>query len=582
MTAKVIEKPLTDFICKPNMIDYDTADSTVPQCQIEGLPDGGVNICYEAVDRHLNHGLGNKAAILWHGKKGDYREISYAELASETSRFASVLDQLGVARGERVFGLAGRVPELYIALLGSLKFGAVFSPLFSAFGPEPIKSRMEIGQASVLVTTERIYLKKVKPWRDQLKCLKHILLLDVKAEPPEGCHNLKNLLAQASCDFPVAQTTADDMALLHFTSGTTGQPKGAVHVHQAVRHHILSAYFALDLKQQDIYWCTADPGWVTGTSYGIIAPLCHGVTMVVDEAEFDPQRWYELLQNQKVTVWYTAPTAVRMLMKAGNELPATKDLSHLRFIASVGEPLNPEAVVWGQKTLGLPFHDNWWQSETGGIMIANYAALPIKPGSLGKPIPGIEVALVGRTPEGKINLLPGNDVTGEIAIKTGWDSMFRAYLDQNERYQSCFSDGWYLSGDLARRDSDGYYWFIGRSDDVIKTAGHLIGPFEVESVLVAHPAVAEAAVIGIPDPVVGDMIKAFVSLHKGYNADDDLRKTLLGHARKHLGAAVAPKEIDFRENLPKTRSGKIMRRLLKARELGLPEGDISTLESDEK
>ena len=582
MTAKVIEKPLTDFICKPNMNDYDTADSTVPQCQTDGLPDGGVNICYEAVDRHLNHGLGNKAAILWHGKKGGCREISYAELASETSRFASVLDRLGVTRGERVFGLAGRVPELYIALLGSLKFGAVFSPLFSAFGPEPIKSRMEIGQASVLVTTERIYLKKVKPWRDQLKCLKHILLLDVKAEPPEGCHNLKHLLAQASCDFPVVQTTADDMALLHFTSGTTGQPKGAVHVHQAVRHHILSAYFALDLKQQDIYWCTADPGWVTGTSYGIIAPLCHGVTMVVDEAEFDPHHWYELLQNQKVTVWYTAPTAVRMLMKAGDELPATKDLSHLRFIASVGEPLNPEAVVWGQKTLGLPFHDNWWQSETGGIMIANYAALPIKAGSLGKPIPGIEVALVGRTPEGKINLLPGNDMTGEIAIKTGWDSMFRAYLDQYERYQSCFSDGWYLSGDLARRDSDGYYWFIGRSDDVIKTAGHLIGPFEVESVLVAHPAVAEAAVIGIPDPVVGDMIKAFVSLHNGFNADDDLRKILLGHARKHLGAAVAPKEIDFRENLPKTRSGKIMRRLLKARELGLPEGDISTLESDEK
>ncbi|MGH1460734.1 MAG: acetate--CoA ligase [Neptuniibacter sp.] len=582
MALAVIEKPQASFTCKPNMLDYDTADCTVAQCQIDGLPGGSINICYEAVDRHARHGKGDKTAIRWHGKKGESRDFSYLEVARQTSRFASVLSQLGVSPGDRVFGLAGRVPELYFALLGSLKFGAVFSPLFSAFGPEPIKARMEIGNASVLVTTERIYLKKVKPWRDQLTSLKHVLLLDVKSEAPEDCHNLKELLAGADAEFPVANTAPGDMALLHFTSGTTGKPKGAVHVHQAVQHHILSAYFALDLQPDDIYWCTADPGWVTGTSYGIIAPLCHGLTMIVDEAEFDPLRWYELLQNEKVTVWYTAPTAVRMLMKAGDELPAKEDLSHLRFIASVGEPLNPEAVVWGQKVLGLPFHDNWWQSETGGIMIANYAAMPIKPGSLGKPVPGIEVSLVERTPNGKVNFLEGSDVTGEIAIKAGWDSMFRAYLNQEERYQSCFVDGWYLSGDLARRDHDGYYWFIGRSDDVIKTAGHLIGPFEVESVLVAHPAVAEAAVIGIPDPIMGDMLKAYVSLHNGYSADDVLRKALLGHARKHLGAAVAPKDISFRENLPKTRSGKIMRRLLKARELGLPEGDISTLESDEK
>lgn len=582
MPFATIEKNGIKSSIQPNMLEYTAADCGVAGCQIDGLPDGSVNICYEAVDRHLSKGYADKAAIRWHGKSGEKRIISYAELAELTSRFASVLQTLGVHPGERVFGLAGRVPELYISLLGSLKFGAVFSPLFSAFGPEPIRSRMEIGEASVLVTTERIYRKKIRDWRDQLPSLKHILLLDVKGETPQGCHKLSDLLDQADPHFPVAHTSPSDMALLHFTSGTTGKPKGAVHVHEAVRHHIISAYFALDLHPEDVYWCTADPGWVTGTSYGVIAPLCLGVTMVIDEAEFDPLRWYQLLEEERVTVWYTAPTAVRMLMKAGDELPAACNLSQLRFIASVGEPLNPEAVVWGNNVLGLPFHDNWWQSETGGIVVSNYATMPIKPGSMGRPVPSIEVALVERLAEGTISVLTGDDVTGEIAIKAGWPSMFRGYLNQSERYQSCFSQGWYLSGDLASRDSDGYYWFVGRSDDVIKTAGHLIGPFEVESILIEHPAVAEAAVIGIPDPIVGEMIKAYVALNKGFIGDDSLRKELLGHARKHLGAAVAPKVIEFRENLPKTRSGKIMRRLLKARELGLPEGDISTLESDEK
>ncbi len=582
MAFTLIEKSSEQRTSQPNLPAYQSGDSNPQACQIDGLPGGAINIAYEAVDRHLTKGLAHKDALRWHGKKGQRCTYSYAQLAEQTSRFASVLDSLHLQPGERVFGLAGRVPELYIALLGSLKFGAVFAPLFSAFGPEPIRSRMEIGNASVLVTTERLYRKKIQPWRDQLSCLKHVLLLDVKGELPSGCHDLSEQLVQADPLFPVARTAPEDMALLHFTSGTTGKPKAAVHVHQAVQHHIRSAYYALDLQPQDIYWCTADPGWVTGTSYGIIAPLCHGLTLIVDEAEFDPRRWYQLLQDEAVSIWYTAPTAIRMLMKAGDTLPAEYDLSQLRFISSVGEPLNPEAVIWGDQVLGLPFHDNWWQSETGGIMIANYAASAIKPGSMGLPVPGIEVALAKRLPEGKVEILPGNDVTGELVIKAGWSSMFRDYLGQPQRYQSCFSQGWYLSGDLARRDADGYYWFIGRSDDVIKTAGHLIGPFEVESILLEHPAVAEAAIIGIPDPVAGEIIKAYVSLHSGYSPDEVLRLSLLGHARKHLGAAVAPKEIAFRENLPKTRSGKIMRRLLKARELGLPEGDISTLESDEK
>jgi acetyl-CoA synthetase len=321
---------------------------------------------------------------------------------------------------------------------------------------------------------------------------------------------------------------------------------------------------------------------VTGTSYGIVAPLTNGVTMIVDEADFDAERWYRILQEQKVTVWYTAPTAIRMLMKVGAGIARKYDLSAIRFMASVGEPLNPEAVVWSQETFGRPFHDNWWQTETGGIMIANYASMDIRPGSMGRPLPGVEAAVVERVSGGGVKPVDAPMATGELALKPGWPSMFRGYLHEDERYAKCFASGWYLSGDLAMRDADGYFWFVGRADDVIKSSGHLIGPFEVESALMEHPAVAEAGVIGKPDPIAGEIVKAFVALKPGHKPGEALRKELLGHARKRLGPAVAPKEIDFRSNLPRTRSGKIMRRLLKARELGLPEGDLSTLESDEK
>jgi acetyl-CoA synthetase len=355
-----------------------------------------------------------------------------------------------------------------------------------------------------------------------------------------------------------------------------------VHVHAAALAHVVTGRFALDLHDDDVFWCTADPGWVTGTSYGIIAPLTNGVTNVVVEAEFDAQTWYSVLERERVTVWYTAPTAIRMMMKLGAEAVKGHDLSALRFMASVGEPLNPEAVVWGVEAFGRPFHDNWWQTETGGIMIANVPAMDIKPGSMGKPLPGITAAIVRRVEGGGIERVTEPGVDGELALKTPWPSMMRGYLHEDERYRKCFVDGWYLTGDLARVDDEGYFWFVGRADDVIKSAGHLIGPFEVESVLMEHPAVAEAGVIGVPDPMVGEVVKAFVALKPGFEASEGLNRELLGHARKRLGAAVAPKAIDFRANLPKTRSGKIMRRLLKARELGLPEGDLSTLESDEK
>jgi acetyl-CoA synthetase len=422
----------------------------------------------------------------------------------------------------------------------------------------------------VLVTTSALFERKVSKVRAEMPTLEHVLQVDADG--------FRRSLQASPDTFEVENTAADDASFLHFTSGTTGMPKGALHVHGAAVSHYATGAVALDLHPEDVFWCTADPGWVTGTSYGIVAPLLHGVTSVVDEAEFDAERWYGILEREKVSVWYTAPTAIRMLMKAGTALAKKHDLSHLRFIASVGEPLNPEAVWWGVEAFGRPIHDNWWQTETGGIMIANTPALDIKPGSMGKPLPGVEAALVRRLPEGGVSLVQGPDEEGELALRAGWPSMFRAYLDQEERYRKCFAEGWYLSGDLARRDADGYYWFVGRADDVIKSAGHLIGPFEVESALMEHPAVAEAGVIGKPDPVVGEVVKAFVSLRQGFEATEALRSEILAHARKRLGAAVAPKEIAFSAMLPRTRSGKIMRRLLKARELGLPEGDTSTLE----
>jgi len=549
---------------------------------LDGLPGGqGLNIAHEAVDRHAAGSRGDQVAIRWISKAGISQDFSYAQIRDLSKRFANVLGRLGVGKADRVFVLAGRIPELYVAALGTLKNRSIFCPLFSAFGPEPIRSRLAIGQAQVLVTTELLYQRKVAPLRSALPFLRHVILIGEDHRPTRvpGTMDYHQLMNQASDRFTIEPTDPEDFALLHFTSGTTGTPKGAVHVHEAVIAHHTTGKLALDLHPEDIFWCTADPGWVTGTSYGIIAPLTNRVTSIIDEGDFDPERWYGILQAQKVAVWYTAPTAIRMLMKAGADLAHQHDLSALRFVASVGEPLNPEAVVWGKEALGLPFHDNWWQTETGGIMIANYAAMDIRLGSMGKPLPGIEAAIVHQHEDGRVAVVEEPDAQGELALRPGWPSMFRGYWGEPGRYQKCFAGDWYLTGDLARRDRDGYFWFVGRKDDVIKTSGHLIGPFEVESVLMEHRAVAEAGVIGKPGPVALEVVKAFVSLKAGFQASEDLRRELLGHARKRHGAVVAPKEIEFVSSLPKNRAGKIMRRLLKARELGLPEGDTSTLEA---
>ena len=569
----------------PNLADYEATRASFAwadaRALLDGLPEGGgLNIAYEAVDRHAAGELAERVAIRWLGKRGERRDLTYRDLADASARFANLLVDLGIARGDRVFVLSGRLPELYVAALGTLKRGAVFSPLFAAFGPEPLETRISLGDGRVLVTTPRLYKRKVAGLRAKLPGLEHVLLIgdadEIAALP--GTIDLRARLAEMDPRYAIEPTDPEDMALLHFTSGTTGKPKGAVHVHEAVVMHHIAGRYALDLRPGDVYWCTADPGWVTGTSFGIIAPLTNGVTMIVDEAEFDAERWYRILEEERVDVWYTAPTAIRMLMRLPPELPRRFDLSRLRFIASVGEPLNPEAVVWGQEVLGKGIHDNWWQTETGGIMIANFRSMAIRPGSMGKPLPGIDAGIVERSDDGRVVDITASGREGELALRPGWPSMFRGYLGADERYRKCFADGWYLSGDLARRDEDGYFWFIGRADDVIKSSGHLIGPFEVESALIEHPAVAEAAVIGVPDPVAGAIVKAFVALQPGYEASDELLRELKAFTRKRLGPSVAPREIEVKDELPKTRSGKIMRRLLRARELGLPEGDTSTLE----
>lgn len=567
---------------EPNFSNYEEVRNSFSwenvSKELSGLAEGKViNIAYEAVDRHAKSHLKNTVAFRFIKKDRSVQDFTYWDLQQETSKFANVLQKLGIQKGERVFALTGRIPELYIAALGTLKLTAVFCPLFSVFGPEPILQRLKKGDASVLITTGLLFEKKVKQLLDQLPSLRYVILSDANEAVSDKILSFSELMKEANSDFEIAETNPEDLALLHFTSGTTGMPKGALHVHNAVLTHYITGKYVLDFHEGDVFWCTADPGWVTGTSYGIIAPLVNGVTSIIDEEEFDALRWYSILEEQKVTVWYTAPTAIRRLMRMDINPRANYNLENLRLILSVGEPLHAEAVIWGENKFGFPILDNWWQTETGGIMIANYTSMHVKPGSMGKPLPGLEIA-IAEIIDNQIRLISEPDVKGHLVLKKGFPSLFRGYLHEEERYNKCFIDEWYLSGDLAKKDSDGYFWFIGRADDIIKTSGHMVGPFEVESTLMRHPMVAEAAVIGKPEPTIGELVKAFIVLKSGIEANEETKMNIMGFARKELGPAVAPKEIEFIETIPKTRSGKILRRLLKARELGLPEGDISTLE----
>ncbi len=569
-----------DFRVPPNLSDYEKTRSEFRwediHEELDFLPGGGLNLAYEAIDRHLKTDKKDKVALIWDGKGKVEEKYTFADLSLLTNQFANVLNSLGVSKGDRVFTYLDRVPELYISIIGIVKAGAVVGPLFSAFGTEAIKDRLLDSGAKVLVTCPEL-LHNVDAVKADLPALEKIIVVNkhnVPYTPKENEISYEQAMSEASTEYEICQTTKEDYSIMHYTSGTTGKPKGAAHVHEAIVGHYATAKYVLDLHADDIYWCTADPGWVTGTSYGIFGPWSNGVTQLVSEQGFVVSHWYDLITKYRVTVWYTAPTAIRMLMKYGEKEVKKHDLSSLRYINSVGEPLNPEAVTWSKDVFGIAFHDNWWQTETGCIQIANYPIQDIKPGSMGRPFPGVTAAIMN---DDFSQAMPCGE-EGHLCLKYPWPSMFRTYWNKKELYDSRFKNGWYITGDKARQDADGYFHFVGRADDVINVAGHLVGPFEVESALVEHPAVAEAGVIGVPDPLRMEVVKAFVSLRDGFEASPHLKLEIKKFVTEKLDANSAPKDIEILPTLPKTRSGKIMRRLLKARELGLPEGDTSTLE----
>lgn len=531
---------------------------------------GKVNMAYEAIDRHVENGKGDVVALYYSDSQRD-ESYTYADLSKGSNRFANVLRGLGIGKGDRVFIFMPRSPELYIGLLGALKVGAVVGPLFEAFMETAVRDRLQDSGAVAILTTPAL-LPRIS--RDELPELKHLIVYGEGVEEGGGIVDFGKALAGASDEAEIEWLDREDGLILHYTSGSTGKPKGVYHVQNAMIHHYYTGRVVLDLREGDVYWCTADPGWVTGTSYGIFAPWLNGVTNVVRGGRFSPQDWYATLQKYKVTVWYSAPTAFRMLMGAGDEAVKPFDLSSVRHVLSVGEPLNPEVVRWGMKVYGKRIHDTWWMTETGGQLICNYPSMEIKPGSMGKPVPGVRAAII----DDQGNELPPYRM-GNLAIRTPWPSMMRKIWNNPAKYEEYFRiPGWYVSGDSAYMDEEGYFWFQGRIDDVINTSGERVGPFEVESKLVEHPAVAEAGVIGKPDPLRGEIIKAFISLREGYTPSEELKADIAKFVKLGLSAHAAPREIEFRDKLPKTRSGKIMRRVLKAWELNLPTGDLSTIE----
>jgi len=546
------------------------------EVRAELAPEGAgvLNIGAVCSDRHLAAGRGEKIAVRCLGAHGEPRLLRYADLAEASSRFAAVLTGLGIQPGDTVALLLRRVPELFIATLGALKAGAVVCPLFPTFGPGPIRSRLALSQARLLVAAEDLYARKVAAQRPALPELEHVVLVGEggAATAPAGADVLDyaTLLAAAvPAPAPVA-TRSLDPALLHFTSGTTGTPKGVVHSHRAVLAHFLTGREMFGLGPDDVFWCTADPGWITGTTYGIIAPLACGATVLADEADVNPRRWYGILADEKVTVWYTTPTAIRAMMRYGAALARSYRGTSLRVAASVGEPLNAEAVLWGRRALGVPFLDTWWQTEIGSVAIATRPGEPVRPGSMGRPLPGFQMAVVRR--EGAhIEIIDTPDTVGELAVRPGWPSMLSGYLGEGVLLGVGLQDGWYLTGDLVRRDAEGYHWFVGRADDMIKCGGVQIGPFEVEGLLMNHPALAEVGVVGKPDLLLREVPVAFASLNPGFQAGDALRAEVLSFARQELGSALAPRELHFLPELPKTVAGKILRRVLRAKAVEEPE-----------
>jgi acetyl-CoA synthetase len=538
---------------------------------------GMYNIGYFCSDRICDKGFGKKQALLWEGFNGEVKQYTYDDLRRYTNWFAFKLEEAGLKPGDRICLFMDRIPELYISFLGVLKMGGIVQPLFSAFGEDALFTRLDDAKTRAILTTRK-HLGKVRRIRETLPELSHVIVLDAGNKSLEKGEMAFAMESEHGLEeYNVYKVGPESPSVLHYTSGTTGKPKGALHVHSSLIAQYVTTQWVLDVTPEDIFWCTADPGWVTGTSYGIIGPWANGVTQVVLDSGFSARKWYSFIEKYKVTVWYSAPTAIRLLMKEGLDPVKRANLASLRHLASVGEPLNAEAVLWSEKAFGKPFHDSFWQTETGSIVVSNYPGMKIKPGSMGKPFPGITATVVNPKTHEPIQT---RGTVGLIALKPGWPAMFRTYWNNKHTYDGKFKNGWYICGDRASIDGDGYFWFVGRDDDVINTAGHLVGPFEIESALLEHAAVAESAAVGKPDPINMEVVKAFVALKPEYKLSDDLTMDIMNFIRKKLSPLAMPQEIEYVDSLPKTRSGKIMRRLLRAKEWGEEIGDTSTLEND--
>ncbi len=555
------------------------------------------NIVHNALDRHVKTWRKNKLALIWEGENGDLRSFSYHALNREVCRFANVLRSLGVSKGDRVTIYMGRIPEIWIAMLACAKIGAVHSVVYGGFSVDALQGRIEDSQSRVLITADGGWMngKIVELKRTVDEALKrcpsveHVVVVQrtghgVSMEPERDhwYHNLMNLpIANGKSETEVMD--AEDPLYILYTSGTTGRPKAVVHTHGGYMVGIYTTLrWVFDLKEEDRWWCAADPGWVTGHSYIVYGPLLNGATSFMYEGAPTypyPNRWWQMIEKYGITILYTAPTAIRGLMRFGEAWPNRHDLSSLRLLGTVGEPINPEAWKWYYRVIGkerCPIMDTWWQTETGTFMITPLPVVPLKPGSGALPFPGVEADVVDEA---------GNPVApneeGYLILKRPWPAMLRTIYRDPDRYvQQYWSKypGYYLTGDSAKRDEDGYFWIIGRVDDVIKVSGYRLGTAEIESALVSHPAVAEAAAIGLPHEVKGTAIHAFTILRAGFTGSPELVEELRDHVSKHMGPIAKPEAVTFVDKLPKTRSGKIMRRVLKARALGLPEGDVSTLE----
>jgi acetyl-CoA synthetase len=560
---------------------------------------GQTNIVLNALDRHVRTWRKNKLALIWEGEAGDKQTFSYFRLNQEVCKFANVLRSMGVRKGDRVTIYMGRTPEIIIAMLACAKIGAVHSVIYGGFSEQAIADRIEDAQSRVLVCSDGSWLRgKIVPLKENVDkaierspIVEHVIVVKRTGQPVEmqqgrdyWYHDLMALpIAKGKAETEVMD--AEDPLFILYTSGTTGKPKGILHTHGGYQVYTSTTLeWVFDLKDDDRWWCAADPGWITGHSYIVYAPLILGATSFMYEGAPTfpyPDRWWKLVEDYGITVMYTAPTAIRGLMRFGEAWPNRRDLGSLRLLGSVGEPINPEAWKWFYNVVGkgrCPIMDTWWQTETGGFMITPLPSVGLKPGSATRPFPGIEVDVVD---EDGNSCAPNED--GKLVIKRPWPSMLRTIYGDPERFVNQYwkayeKQGWYLAGDSARKDEDGYIWVIGRIDDVIKVSGYRLGTAEIESGLVSHPAVAEAAVIGVPDEVRGSVIYAYCILRAGQSGSPALADALKDHIRHEVGPIAVPSKIEFVDALPKTRSGKIMRRVLKARAQGLPEGDLSTLE----